>query len=89
MLENNMNRYMSNPRAFVLKKWLGELLKERYQQHDQIADRVAASLITESDLEQFGKLMTEIFDLGYTKAINDYREQFEKLGVQIKIIPGA
>lgn len=86
MPESKMLNYMANPRSFTLKKWLAELLKEKYVPHDQIADRVATALVTEKDMESFGKLMVDVYEKGYLKAVEDYRAQFEKLGVKINVV---
>lgn len=79
-------QYMNNPKAFTLKKWFIELLKERYAKHDPIIERVALSLSTDTDLKDFGALIAEVFEAGYFKAVNDYKEQAEKAGMKIKII---
>ena len=80
-------RYMSNPKGFTLKKWFAEILKEKYPPHESIIERVGTSLVTEKDLQDLGKLITEVYEVAYMKAINDYREQFEKMGVKINIVP--
>lgn len=77
---------MNNPKAFTLKKWFLELLKERYTKHDPIIERVALSLSTDSDLKDFGALIAEVFEAGYFKAVNDYKDQAEKAGMKIRVI---
>ena len=77
---------MSNPKAFTLKKWFYDLLKLNYMAHDAIIERVATSLTTEKDLEDFGKLVGQVYEIGYRKAVEDYREQFEKLGLKVTIV---
>jgi hypothetical protein len=86
MAESKMLNFMTNPRSFTLKKWLVELLKEKFSPHDAIADRVATALVTEKDMEAFGKLMIDVYEKGYLKAVEDYRTQFEKLGVRINVV---
>jgi hypothetical protein len=84
--QTNFIRYMSNPKAFTLKKWFYDLLKLNYMAHDAIIERVATSLTTEKDLEDFGKLVGQVYEIGYRKAVEDYREQFEKLGLKVTIV---
>lgn len=84
--KSNFVRYMSNPKAFTLKKWFVELLQEEYPPHDNIIERVSTSLITEQDLKEFGKLVTTVYERAYKKAVSDYREQAEALGVKINIV---
>jgi hypothetical protein len=87
--KNNVLKYMSNPKAFTLKKWLVELLKSRYMQHDNIVERVATALITEKDLTDFGAMITDLYEIAYQKAVSDCKEEFEKLGVTINIVPSS
>lgn len=86
--KNETQQYMNNPKAYTLKKWFMELLKKRYNQnHNDIVDRVSLSLATDKDLQEFGSLIAEVFESGYYKAVEDYKEQAEKAGLNIKIVP--
>lgn len=77
-----------NPRVNTLKKWFFEVLKEKYTSHDPIIERVGSCLVTERDMQEFGKLISEVFQLGYFKAINDYKAEFSKYGMEINVVPG-
>lgn len=81
----NFSKYMSNPRCFTLKKWFFELLKKDYAQHEETVERVAASLVTDKDMERFGALVMNVYETAYRKAVEDYRAEFEKMGVKINI----
>jgi hypothetical protein len=87
--QNNFMRYMANPKAFTIKKWLYELLQLNYAAHDQIVERVSSTLVTDRDLEDFSKLVGQIFEAGYKKAVDDYRKQFEDMGLKVQIITSA
>ena len=76
---------MSNPKCYTLKKWVSELVKKDYQQHEEILERIATSLSTEKDLDSFGKLIMNIYESAYKKAVNVYKVEFEKMGVKISI----
>ena len=77
---------MANPRCYTLKKWFSELLKnEDYPQHDEIIERVATALLTDRDVDRFGKLVMNVYETAYKKAVDDYKEEFEKMGVKITI----
>lgn len=76
---------MANPRAFTLKKWMADILKEDYGKYDAIIERVAMALQTNSDLEDLGSLISNIYDKAYRKAIDDYKDQAEKLGINVKV----
>jgi len=77
---------MSNPRSFTLKKWFAELLKEKYPPHNDTIERVSLALVTEKDLKEFGNLITEIYESGYRRAIGDYKEEAQKLGLKISVV---
>lgn len=79
-------KYMSNPKVFTLKKWFCDMLKINYTPHDTIIERVSCSLTTEKDLEDFGKLIGQVYETGYRKAVEDYKDQIEKLGLKIEIV---
>lgn len=81
----NFIKYMANPRAFTLKKWMADILKEDYGKYDTIIERIAMSLQTNTDLEELGAMISQIYDKAYRKAIDDYREQAEKLGIRVTV----
>lgn len=83
--KNNYVRYMSNPRCYTIKRWLMEILKEEYTPHDMIVERVATSLTTDKDVEEFGKLIMQVYHKAYNRAVSDYREQAEKMGLKIVV----
>lgn len=78
--------FFSNPRGQFLKKTIFEVLKERYHRNENIVERLSVVLQTESDLNEFIKLVADIYETGYTKSINDHKEQLEKLGISVKIV---
>ena len=83
---SNFINYMSNPRSFTLKKWFAELLKEDYSPHDQIIERMSTSITTEKDLKDLGKLIMKLYEKAYLKAVDDYKEQAENMGIKISVI---
>jgi len=81
----SMTEYMQNPKGFAIRKWLADLLQSDYNAHDPIVERLAASLVTQKDLEDFGKLIGSVYSSGFMKAFNDYKNQLEKLGLNINL----
>jgi len=79
--------YMSNPRGHYLKKTMFEVLQERYAQNEQIIERMGVTLLTESDLAAFMKMVGDIYEMAYLKAVNDHREQLQKAGLVARIVP--
>jgi hypothetical protein len=81
--------YMSNPRGHYLKKTMFEVLQERYAQNEQIIERMGVTLLTENDLTAFMKMVGDIYEMAYLKAVNDHREQLQKAGLVARIVsPG-
>jgi hypothetical protein len=64
-----------------------EVLKERYAQNEQIIDRMGVTLLTESDLNSFVKMIGDVYEMAYMRAVNDHREQLQKAGLVAKIVP--
>lgn len=83
---NNWVNYFSNIRGHQIKKTMYEVLKERYSRNEPIIDRLAVSLQTEEDIKQFYKLITDVYELSYMKAVDDHKEQLKKAGYEAKIV---
>lgn len=88
-MESNGNilKYAANPRAFTLKKWFVELLQGRYPKNDAIIERISMAIATDKDLQEFGRLVIDVYETAYLKAVNDYKKEFERMGVKINIVP--
>lgn len=64
---------------------MGEVLGRKYPPYDDILTRITHNLITDKDFESFGKMVTEVYEAGYMKAIDEYREQLAKLNIRVNI----
>ena len=80
---NSFINYMSNPRSFTLKNWFAQLLKQDYLPHDTIVERVSSALTTDQDIEDFGRLIGQVFESGYRRAVDDYQDEAAKMGLKI------
>lgn len=88
MQKNNDNawvEYLQNPKAIALKKFMIEILQSKFYTYEDLISRLGASLVTENDLSKFGLMINEIFEMGYTKAVNDYKDQLAKLGIEVNM----
>jgi hypothetical protein len=63
-----------------------EILKERYAPHEPILERISTSLTVDKDLQMFFKLVTDVYEMAYLKAVNDHSEQLKKLGLSAKVV---
>ncbi len=78
---------LANPKGIAVKKMMYEFLKERYGKNDQIIERLTTALQTEADIQAFVKLVMDVYETGYMRAVEDHREQLQKIGLQVKIVP--
>ena len=78
--------YFSNIRGYYIKKAMFDVLKDRYAVNEQIIDRLGVTLMTESDINGFMKLIGDVYELAYMKAVEDHKEQLQKAGVQVRIV---
>ena len=54
-----LDQLINNPRGMALKKFMFDLLKEKYGQHDDLLDRIASFLVTEKDLIAYSKMVSD------------------------------
>lgn len=80
--------YFSNARGHYIKKTMFDVLQEKYSQNEPIIDRLGVTLLTENDLKSFMKLVADIYETAYLKAVNDHKEQLQKAGLVARIVPG-
>lgn len=81
----NIQDLISNPSERVILHWLQQILKGNVKQHEIILKRIAKTLHTSQDLEDFGKLMTSVYETAYIRAVEDYKTQLRKAGINIKV----
>ena len=78
--------YLPDQKSIAIKKWLHALLQEQSNPaYSDIIERVSTALITEKDLEDFGKLLGVVYYAGFTKAFNDYKKEMDKYGIKLKV----
>jgi len=81
----NIADYANNMRTYVVKKYLFEMLQDRYGKNEPIIERIASMLPLEKDLEAFNKLMADVYEKAYHKCVADHKEQLAKLGFKVNI----
>lgn len=79
--------WMRNPHAMPIKKYMYDLLKDRYAKHEAIIDRIVYWLQTREDMERWSELMADLYELGFLKAVGEYREQMESRGFRVDVVP--
>jgi regulator of sigma D len=58
---------------------------EKAENHNDILERTAHQIITETDFRNFVQMMIDVYEAGYLKAYDDCREEFEKHGISLQL----
>lgn len=85
-MNNQWSQMMQNPKNLALKKFMLQVMGDRVGPYDDLLTRLGTSLVTDNDLKVFGEMVNDILGIGYRKAIDDYREQLNKLGINVSLI---
>jgi len=83
--DDQLFEYLQNPKAMILKKFMAEFLYTKYYEYEDLLSRLGTQLITESDINRFGSMINEIYQLGYAKAVDDYKSELAKMGIQVNV----
>lgn len=62
------------------------MLQERYSKNEKFIDRIAATIVTKEDYDGLGSFVTDIFELGFLRAMDQYKEQLQKMGIKVNIV---
>lgn len=77
--------HIRNPREHAVKQYFQELLKERCAKNKEIIEKISHYIVTDRDLKELGILIADLFETGYMKATEDYKDQLKGLGLEVKI----
>ena len=75
------NRYLPITKEYMLK-FMGQ---ERVNRNSELIERYTHNMVTESDFKSFMQFVVDVYESAYLKAIEDYRDQFKKHGIDLKI----
>ncbi len=64
---------------------MADILKQKYNQNENIIDRVSSHMLIKKDAEDFMQLVSDIYQRGFADAVDGYKEQLAKLGYKVKI----
>jgi hypothetical protein len=85
-MSNAWSQMMQNPKNLALKKFMVQVMGNKANPYDDLFTRLGTSLVTDNDLKVFGEMVNDILGIGYRKAIEDYRDQLKKLGLEVSLI---
>jgi hypothetical protein len=84
---NNIVEHYLNKKSYVIKKYMADILKEKYPDNESIIERISSCLTTEKDAQAFGTLIGNVYEAAYKKAVSEYKDQLAKLGIEAVIKP--
>jgi len=85
-MNNQWAQFMQNPKGIALKKFMSQVMGPKVGVYDELLTRISASLVTDNDLKIFGEMINDILGTGYKKAVDDYRDQLNKLGIEVSLL---
>ena len=83
---NNLANLLNKPYQTSIKKFLHQILEERYGKHENIIERVSDSISSAKDYEAFSKLMLDVYEKAFMSAVNQHKEVIEAHGFKTKIV---
>ena len=82
-----MNNDLANPYRKAIQQYLFQILGPRYNKYHDLMQRMTVNIVTTTDATNFGKLLVELYEVAYLKAVEDYRGAVEAHGLKIEIKP--
>lgn len=75
-----------NLHSSAIKKYLFEMLKDKYQRNEKFIDRLSAVVTTKEDYESLGMLVVDLFESGFMRAVDEYKGQMAKMGLKVNVV---
>ena len=77
-----------NPYGVAIKKYLVEIVPSTFtEQTSDLVDRMVHSLVTKKDAERLIRLLGDIYQSGYDKALEATTAALEARGMKLKMLP--
>jgi hypothetical protein len=80
-----LDDFMQKAKANSLKRHLAVMIGARYQEHEEIVERISTMLVTDADLQKFANLLGNIYSTAYDKCVNDHRKELHRLGIRSSV----
>jgi len=79
------SNFFANPHAPNIKKYLFEILKEKYGENEKFIDRICVGLTVEEDVTGFVKLVSDCFQRGFHLSVEQHKESLSKIGMKVNL----
>jgi hypothetical protein len=81
----NLANYFINPHSNFIKKYLFEILKNDYSNHEKFIDRICNQLNIKEDAQSFIELLGVAYRNGYLLASNQYNEKLKEMNINVEM----
>lgn len=69
----------------VLRKFMVQILTNKADNYDELITRIGFNLVTENDLKMFALMVNDILEVGYRRAVEDYKGQLSEMGIEVSM----
>ena len=84
-MQPNISNFLANQKMQVLNLFFEKLIDSKLAEHQEIIQRISSVLVTDKDLNQLANLCNEIYQNGYIKCFEHYKEKLKDSGIDVKI----
>ncbi len=82
-----MQLHQNNIYMAAIKQYVQKVMPSKYTEDiDDSLSRISSSLVTKKDVETFLKLLNEIFNSGYIKAIDATKNSLAEHGMIMELV---
>ena len=65
-----------NPQSMAIKKHIFDMIKEKYVKNEKFIERLTTYVTTKEDYESFGSLLVDVYEAGFMRALDQYKERW-------------
>jgi hypothetical protein len=84
-MPESLSEMLQNPKGMALRNFMAQILGQKYLEYEELLHRATFFLITDKDAASFSKMINDVYELGYIKAVSDYKEQLNNLGIKVNV----
>lgn len=77
-----------NPKINLIKKFMFKILQHKYAKHEEVIERISASLVTNKDIEDFQSLIASIYENGFMNSTDQHKERLSEMGIKMTVTNG-
>lgn len=75
-----------NPYVPVARKFLYDLVPQKFKQHEEILERIILTLNHKKDIEGFLKLLADVYETGFNTSVEQHKSELTRLGLKVQIV---